>query len=80
MAFIGMYQTMTKKAAITVQVGAHVGPREVAGDWLPRPLLPSAGPILPGHKTESRPTGPADLGSKQNPSCLWGRERAECPL
>lgn len=47
MAFIGMYQTMTKKAAITVQVGTHMGRREVSGDWLSRPLLPSPCPTLP---------------------------------
>lgn len=35
-----MYQTMTKKAAITVQVGnAHEHMENVASDWLSKPLL-----------------------------------------
>ena len=33
-AFIGMYQTMTKKAAITVQVGNARGPMGDAARWL----------------------------------------------
>ena len=32
-AFIGMYQTMTKKAAITVQVGNARGPMGDATRW-----------------------------------------------
>lgn len=58
MAFIGMYQTMTKKAAITVQVGTHVGRLEVAGGWLSRPCSFPLAPSSPAHKTESRPPGP----------------------
>lgn len=48
-AFIGMYQTMTKKAAITVQVGRAGGRgADVAGvPWLPFPA-----PLCPTHKTD----------------------------
>lgn len=57
-AFICMYQTMTKKAAITVQVGTHMGRQEEPGDWLSDPCSSSLAPSSLAHKTESRPTSP----------------------
>lgn len=43
-AFIGMYQTMTKKAAITVQVGTGLCCEAVLWDWVP----PDPCLVLPG--------------------------------
>lgn len=47
-AFIGMYQTMTKKAAITVQVGTGLSrsrslPGAARYRWLPEPTRISLG-------------------------------------